>query len=183
MSEDPVNRPADRPADRPAEEPPDDGAPVLGRSEHRFRTIAPLLFAALVALAGLFGYWLLDNDPPLENMTGKVVSVEVHPDGGAQVIVEWMAMLRRVCHGNSIRWIINGYITPLPDIAYPPTHPADVGRVIKWRVPIAVPKDFHDTGAYRVRVGYECNPLHRLFPIVLDPPDVPFHIDRPEPAP
>jgi len=163
------------PMDRPAAEPE---APLLGRSAHRFRFLAPALFIVLTLLAGLFAYWALDDTPPVENMTGKVVSSEVYPDGSAKVIVEWMAVRRRICHGNSIRWIIDGYITPLPNIEYPPPHPGEIGQVVKWRVPIAVPKDFHDEGTYRVRVVYECNPLHRLFPITIDPPDVPFRINR-----
>ena len=170
-----MTQPTSQPTDRPAAEA---DAPALGRSESRFRFLAPLLFGVLALLAGLFAYWALDSTPPLENMSGKVVSTEVYPDGSAKVIVEWMAVRRRLCHGNSIRWIINGYITPLPDIEYPPPHPGEVGQVVKWRVPIPVPKDFHDEGTYRVHIVYECNLLNRLFPITIDPPDVPFRINR-----
>jgi hypothetical protein len=168
------------PAGLPAGDPPAEAkdVPVLGRGEHRFRFLAPLLLSAFAMLSGLFAYWALDSSPPVENMTGKVVSAEVAPDGSARLVVEWMAIRRRLCHGNSVRWIIDGYITPLPDIQYPPPQVGEIGQVIRWRVPITVPKDFHDVGVYRVHVEYTCNPLQRIFPIVIDPPDVPFAIDR-----
>jgi hypothetical protein len=151
----------------------------IGYAERRFQVLAPLLFAALAGLAVLFAAWAADDEPPIENMVGRAISVDVRDDGAATVLVEWTGRRLRLCDGFSYRWIIDGYITQLASAVHPPEPASNIGKVMTWRVSIPVPPDLHDgAGAYRIRMTFACNPLQRIFPIIVDPPDVPFLIDR-----
>ena len=155
------------------------GAGGCGYAERRFRVLHPLLLLAAAALAVLFTAWALDDAPPIEAMAGRAVAVHVRDDGAVAVLVEWTGRRARLCDGYSYRWVLDGSITQIPGAVHPPPPASEVGAVQTWRVWVPVPPDIHDgAGAYRIRMLFACNPLQRLFPIVVDPPDVPFTIDR-----
>ena len=151
----------------------------------------------ILAFVALVFYWLvIDRSPPTNVKGGEVIYYERQPNGSWLIIIRWHGERIRSCWGNSKRWITDrtphslGLVMPLDDIAYPPDYPANqkVGLAVpfEWEVPVMVPAYFatsgHIRGAYKIRILYACNPLQEyLFPIVVEPPAVPFEL--PEKAP
>ena len=90
--------------------------------------------------------------------------------------VEWTGVRQRYCDGISYRWIVNGVVIELSPIHV--TYRGEVNNPkkepTKWIVPFEIPEWFHHNASYRVRVSYACNALQKVFPLVVDLPDIPF---------
>lgn len=127
-------------------------------------------------------YWIfLDREEPVVVHGGEVVKYEKQSDRSWIVFVKWKGERFRVCTGNSKRWIANTALLPLEDIPYPPDEERRPLGPYQWEVPLHIPAYFastgHVTGTYRIRILYACNPIQEyMFPIVVDPPPVPFQI-------
>lgn len=140
------------------------------------------LSAFIIAVVALVLYWLvIDRTPPAIIHGGQVTRYERQDDGSWIMFVKWTGERFRLCWGNSKRWLSDTTILPLVDIPYPPDIAARPLGPLEWEVPIAVPAFFantgHSRGTYRIRIFYACNPLQEyLFPIVVEPPPVPFEI-------
>jgi hypothetical protein len=142
---------------------------------------------------GLCLYWVVvDRKLPIEVHRGEVILYQKQMDDSWVFVVRWTGTLRRRCGGISNRWIVDGFRLPLTDIPYPAEpEPAQLNKVFTWEVPVHVPAYFvstgHDSGQYRARFLYACNPLQeRIFPIADTPPAVSFKLpieSQPETSP
>lgn len=133
------------------------------------------LIAVLIGILIVCSIWLLDRQPPLENLTGRFIGWA--EDDPRVAIIEWSAIRKRSCQGWNYRNIVMDQIViPL----YPwfieerEIRDEEVDKPTSWRVEFDVPHDFRGgEGAYRVRHEYHCNPLQRVFwPIIVRSNDV-----------
>ena len=137
----------------------------------------------IMVSVGLCLYWVvIDRKLPIEVHRGEVILYQKQIDDSWVFVVRWTGTLRRRCGGISNRWIVDGFRLPLTDIPYPEEpEPAELDREFSWEVPVHVPSYFvstgHDSGQYRARFLYACNPLQeRIFPISDIPPSVSFKL-------
>jgi hypothetical protein len=136
----------------------------------------------LVLVFALIFYWLvIDRSKPVVVDHGEVARYEQMPDGSWVVFVKWFGERKRLCWGTSKRWLTGSALLPLEDIPYPPDHETKPIGPYEWEVPLHIPAYFartgHIKGAYRIRIFYACNPLQEyLYPIVVEPPPVPFEL-------
>lgn len=146
----------------------------LKSAEWRFTYLGPPIAILVLISLFLFGWWFADRQQPMEAMTGTFVKWdEKIPRRGH---VEWKGIPIRSCPGTVYRYIVDGEIVILPSkpIAY--TGPIDNPKREPRTIPVTfdLPERIQHNAAYRVRVEFRCNPLHKYFPIIVAPPDVRF---------
>lgn len=146
-------------------------------SEKRFMWLGPILALILVSLGALFVSWLLDRRSPMEAVSGEFVRWdEANPRQG---LVIWHGIQRRSsCTGTIYRYIVNGEIIALTPRTWeyrgPIEDPEKNPRT--WEAPFEVPDHVNHDASYRNRFEFICNPLHKVFPIIVAPPDVEFSL-------
>ena len=154
----------------------------LPNQEQRFRATIYALLAIIIGSFTLCMYWAADRQLPILAQSGKFVGWdEKNPKIGW---VEWTGVRQRYCEGVSHRWIVNSVVIELTPIHV--TYRGEVAnperKASSWRVPFEVPDWFNHSASYRVRVSYSCNPWQKIFPMVVELPDVPFVVPgSPEP--
>lgn len=148
------------------------------QSEKRFLLMGTALAVILVMLVALFVYWLVDRAPPIEAVSGEFVEWEQAAPRRGTVI--WHGIQRRSeCTGTIYRYIVGGGETvtlpPRPwEYRGPIENPEANPRT--WEAPFDVPPHVNHDAAYRNRIEFICNPLHKYMPIIVAPPDVPFSL-------
>lgn len=133
------------------------------------RTVA---VAAIGATAALF-YMVIDREPPYEYIEGSV-----HPDNpraGDQISIHWHIKVKRFCPGWVDRFIVDGDDYVWRNTGGPVRsnlrHDSHIVNTVE------LPKTISPGLArYRAHVCYQCNPLHRVWPLCVAPPDIPFRI-------
>lgn len=122
-------------------------------------------------------YWsIFDRSVPVINQLLSVPKSDVYH--GQEVIVQYRVLRLRACHTSYERILSSampggGSIvvsTGVRDILT-----SDVGKVVDVVASFSVP--YHlQPGIYEfvTRINYECNPMQRFFPIVVDTPKVFF---------
>lgn len=143
-------------------------------SERRFLWLGPLLAVILVLFCSVFVYWLIDRRPPLIAASGEFIGWDNNVPRRGHVV--WRGIQRRACEGTIYRYIVDGEIVTLPPRPWEYRGPIDNPKddPTTWGASFDVPDHINHDAAYRNRIEYICNPLHKLWPIVVAPPDVPF---------
>lgn len=150
---------------------------IMKTSEKRFQWLGPILAAIVVGVLGLFGYWLVDRDPPLDAVSGQFGWWAGDTPRRGHVI--WRGIpTRSDCEGVIYRYIVNGEIVTLPPRKWEYRGPLDNPNndPITWLAPFDVPSHIDHDASYRNRIEWVCNPLHKFWPIPTNPPDVPFKL-------
>lgn len=142
---------------------------LITRPEFRFMwgvSVTCVLLAGLAAFA--WNAAVLDKSPPISNLKGEAISIEKRRDGSRQMIVRWTGTRQRHCVGTSQRWLVNGYIHPLPDSSFPAREIEKIGDPVDNKVSVIIPADFPaHLGQYHVVTSYQCNALQVQFPKLL----------------
>lgn len=140
----------------------------------RFQWLVTILVALIIGPIGLCLYWAADRQLPILAQSGVFVGWDKNnPRIGW---IEWTGIRQRVCDGTSYRWLVDGIVVELP-----PIHVWSNGKVdnpdkksSSWRVAFEVPEWFRHNGSYRARILYQCNPLQKVFPLIVQLPDIAF---------
>jgi hypothetical protein len=150
---------------------------IMKTSERRFQWLGPILAVLVVSILGIFGYWLVDRDPPLDAVSGEFAWWEKDTPRRGHVI--WRGIpTRSDCEGTIYRYIVDGEIVTLPPRKWEYRGPLENPNndPITWDAPFDVPNHIDHDASYRNRIEFVCNPLHKLWPIPVAPPDVPFFL-------
>lgn len=133
-------------------------------------------FAVVSAVAGIFGYWATDRNPPVIIDMAIAASPSVRPGGDLRVT--YRVIRRASCETLLQRVIIDsaGTRLTLPDIEYKAS-PGPLGRD-EYSVVVTIPtKATQGSARYRATTSYICNPLHRWWPITTLASDIKFMVD------
>lgn len=130
-----------------------------------------------VIVGGLF--WMaIDRDPPFIRTYGEVIPENPRP--GQWVAVKWHVKGSRWCPGTLQRQIIDSHdvvwTLDKEPIAFGTRIPVSPDFVRRFQIP---PVAWPGRAVYRVTTAYQCNPLHRWWPVVTTGPDVVFEIAPP----
>lgn len=148
---------------------------LIATAFHIFALI--LTIAALVPAAAI-GIWAIDRDPPVTQLAGRFDRWDsLHPP---VALVTWTGSRHRICSGQAFRWVFGDRPFALGAVDLPPPG-AEIqvgGGTDVWTVSVPIPREALETARshinLRVRVVWECNPIHHYYPIVGDPPEIPI---------
>ena len=130
-----------------------------------------------VVSLSLLGYWAIDRDPPLVAVSGKFLGWD--PDVPRRGHVKWGALQARPeCEGIIYRYIVNGEMRRLEPRKWEYRGPVDNPKSVPttWDAPFDVPVDLNHDASYRNRFEFVCNWVHKIWPIVITAPDVPYYL-------
>lgn len=160
---------------------------VLKSSQKRFQWVGAVLTLLIIAPIALCVYWLIDRTPPLKAVTGQFMAWDKENPRSGHIV--WRGIpVREDCEGTIYRYIVNGEIVTLMPRKWEYRGPVlndqvsidkrdiDKQDPITWDAPFEVPPHITHDAAYRNRMEFICNPLHKLWPIPISPPDVPFKL-------
>ncbi len=156
-----------------------------GVAVHLFLWLAIVFLVGCLAPPAIMVYWALDRHLPLTALSARFAGW----DGGRPntALVEWTGVRHRSCPGTAYRWLVgDGRVWPLPAelVPYAGSTETFEGGASRWVVAVTLPADATESGptAYRVNFEWECNPLHRWWPVTFTAEDVPFPSSSPPPA-
>jgi hypothetical protein len=155
---------------------------IFTRPDFRFLWGVSFTCGLLALMSGvLWNGAVLDHSPPIKDMSGKVLSITKNDNGTRRMIVEWTGTRQRHCLGTSERWLVNGYVHPLPSLPFPPRDNEEIGSPVNIKVAVDIPADFPaHKGEYHVVSSYQCNTIQVQFPkllsVVVKPPPVLFDL-------
>jgi hypothetical protein len=134
-------------------------------------------FVAFAAAGGTLGLWASDRRLPTVNLETKVLTPVVRP--GGELRVEYKVLrYRGDCAINVDRLLFDSTKAryDLPDRSFSGS-PGPTGPDT-YVVPILIPSSFAQGPAtYRIISRYECNAIHRLWPIVTPEASVSFLVE------
>lgn len=143
-----------------------------------FKLVAFVVFAAF---GGTMGFWVLDRQPPTVVLRTTIMNEPVRP--GEELRIKYAVQRLRSCETNVDRSLFDADLVRviLEDIAFNGA-PGPLGESV-YVATVPIPRNFaRGTGHYRVVTKYVCNPLQRIWPVVVENPDVYFRVDG-EPLP
>lgn len=127
-----------------------------------------IISSAILFVAGLLAYFLLDREPPVEIIRAEVLTPVVKP--GGKLVVRTSIRITRECAAHVDRVVLDSHTHRqwLPEINYE-RPPQGLGEFVNT-TEIDVPDNFESGKAtYRAIPNYYCNWLHRYYwPIATD---------------
>jgi hypothetical protein len=136
--------------------------------------IKTLVMTCAIAVAAVAGYWTQQRGLPVASKAIEVMG-PVFP--GGKVVVRWQVYRTMACRVgrqdliidiNSLRWVVASQTFEGP--------PGPLG-FDTYMTATPVPADLPIGNALlRVILNYECNPIHRFWPIVDRTPNIPIVI-------
>ncbi len=148
---------------------------IIATAFHVFALI--LTIVALVPAIAI-GIWAVDREPPVSNLLGRFDRWDsINPP---VALITWTGSRHRICGGTAFRWVFSDRPYNLNEVPLPPAGAAaQVGKGPDvWTVSVPIPREALETSRshinLRVRVVWQCNPLHHYYPIVGDPPEIPI---------
>ena len=149
---------------------------MLPKSEKLFLWIGSIAAGLLVVCSALFISWMIDRAPPLKAVSGTFMGWDKNVPRRGHVV--WRGLQTRTCAGTIYRYIVNGEIVTLEprkwDYRGPIENPND--EPTTWDAHFDLPPHINHDAAYRNRIEFVCNPLHKFMPIIVPSPDVPFEL-------
>lgn len=134
-----------------------------------------MLFAFVAALSGVVSYWAMDREPPLELYRGEAMNSPVR--AGDVLKIKFFYNRHKQCQVKVDRYIVdssNVQVTLVgTEFAFAPGSigPGDIA------IAVDIPKAMSQGRARYLSVRYyQCNPVHWIWPIVVDGPVVDFII-------
>jgi hypothetical protein len=142
---------------------------------------------SILSVLGVFGFWYADNDPPRENISGKLYKTVYAP--GEAIEGEWRFKLDRPCDGAGHRWLVykdHNDLRKRPDendasiFAAEDDGNAELGYVNMAIRPLKVPDLISDRVELHTISVFWCNPLQKFFfPITIEYPTLTFKVQNP----
>lgn len=143
-----------------------------------FKVISFTLFAAM---GGTVGFWVLDRQSPTVVIDAVPMNEPVRP--GEDLRIKYRVQRFRSCETTIDRTLFDAdqVRVILDDIAFN-SAPGPMGESV-YVATVPIPRSFATgAGRYRVATKYVCNPLQRLWPVVVENPDLYFKVEG-EPLP
>lgn len=138
-----------------------------------------LAAAVIFTVVGTLFYLAIDRAPPFEYVSGEVLPPS--PPAGGQISIHWHLRINRVCPGWVEREIVDhrGYIWRNAGSAVRVASARDEDVVNTLELPHALGPT---RAKYVANICFVCNPLHRVWPICVRTPELPFEIVDPAPV-
>lgn len=134
------------------------------------RILYGMSLAAIAFLFGMLGLWVVDRDVPVVGIQATATNSDVAP--GQIVRIKINAYRIRSCRTLIERYLEDSTITrfAFSDIDYinsgPPGH-------VETFIELVIPQRVNDGIALiKTNASWECNPVHRLWPIMDRQPDI-----------
>jgi hypothetical protein len=126
---------------------------------------------------GCIAFMFADNQPPYSYIVEKSYVIPNPSHAGHQVLIHWEFKINRLCPGTIVRTIVDAKTGAT--ISYDPT-PAlstvKIGDTFLERT-FFLPEGIRPgPKLYRANAEYVCNPLHRVWPLKVQTPDIPFEV-------
>lgn len=134
------------------------------------RIIGFVSIGAIAFLAGMLGLWVADREVPVTGIQSIVTNKDVAP--GQIVRVRITAYRIRSCRTIIERYIQDSTQTRFvfPDIDYlNPGPPGHVESFIELHLPQRINEGL---ALIKTNAAWECNPVHRIWPIIDRQPDI-----------
>lgn len=132
---------------------------------------------SLAVVACAIAYMLSDNQPPYSYIIEKSYVIPNPSQAGHQVTVHWELKVNRLCAGVIVRTIVDAKTGA--KVSYDPTPSLSTMRMQDTSLERTF---FLPEGAqpgpklYRANAEYICNPLHRIWPLKVQTPDIHFEV-------
>lgn len=139
------------------------------------RIAAGLVLGTMVITGGQLGIWLAERDPPTVVLHTEVVPIKPWPDGEVQI--RYNVRRYKQCATRVERSV---YDSKQLRMVLPPREfaiaPGPIGDDT-YSVSVMLPESMSPGRAtYRINTTYVCNPIHRIWPIVVIAPDIAFDV-------
>ena len=134
----------------------------------------------IAALLAALAYMAADNQHPY---TYNVEKSYVKPNpaaAGRQITVHWEFVTHRTCPGAIVRTIVDARTGA--KVSYDPTPALGTVRMgdISMERTFFLPEEMlPGPKLYRSNAEYICNPLHRIWPLKVQTPDIAFEVKEP----
>ena len=148
----------------------------LKSAEWRFQYLLPPIALLTLISLSLFGYWFADREQPMQALTGTFVGWDENIPRRGHVV--WKGIPKRSCPGTVYRYIVDGEIVILPPrtIEYKGPIENDNNDITTVNAYFDLPERIKHDASYKIRIEYECNPLHEYFPIIVAPSEIKFKL-------
>ena len=140
-----------------------------------------LTFALVGSVAATLGVWTIDRQPPVTVLRADVMVKPVRP--GEDLRIRYTVHRFRSCETYVDRSLFDADFVRvvLDDLAFT-SAPGPLGESM-YVATVPLPRNFASgTGQYRVVTKYVCNPLHRIWPVVVESSPIWFEVSG-EPVP
>lgn len=136
------------------------------------------VFYGTAALVGAtLGLWTIEREPPVVTLRTELSTPTVAPGGDLKIKLTVRRTKSCVTHVDRMLFDAEKARFPLPDLDYKKA-PGPLGDDTYMTV-IPVPEQMGEGPAlYRSISSYQCNLVHLLWPVSLEPIDVPFVVSR-----
>lgn len=135
-----------------------------------------VVFYGAAGVAGaILGLWSVDREPPTVTLRAEPMTQTVVPGGDLKI--KFSVRRTKSCVTHIDRLLLDSQKARflLPDLDYAKA-PGPMGDDEYVSV-VPIPEQMAGGPArYRTIASYQCNIIHRLWPVTLDPIDVPFTV-------
>lgn len=129
-----------------------------------------MTFGLTAFFSGVLGLWVADRQPPVTGIVSKTLNNDVGP--GQIVKIQISAYRIRSCKTTIERYIHDSSNTryQYPDTDYlDPGPPGPAMTIIELEIP---PRTNPGLATLKTNAAWECNPIHKIWPIVDRQPDI-----------
>jgi hypothetical protein len=135
-------------------------------------------FGVAAAIGMTMAVWTADREPPIVIATVDIETPEVQP--GGELLLHYYVKRYRECSYSADRVIFDSmkvrYVLPDQSFIRPPGPLGDDD----YRTRIKLPDSMSQGAAlYKLTLRYECNIIHKWWPIISKPTDVTFVVKGP----
>jgi hypothetical protein len=146
-----------------------------------FHSLAIVFTLAALVPFFILSYWWLDDRRPIENVSVWFIGWD--PEDPDVANLRWRADRYRVCDGRSNLWLFADRPHILdPEPLPPPRAHENIKPGAQWTTAVRIPPDkLVSKNGYvylRIHMTWECNPLHRWYPLELDIPEISIPVGK-----
>lgn len=148
---------------------------AIGESQRQFSRLTNnvVMFGFIVTAVLMVGM-TLDRASPYERQVGEIIPAVVKSED--EVAIRWTGIVHKSCSGTVCRYITGSdgrarFLGCVPAVYALVTNNADLIRYFR------LPKLPPGKACYQAITSFECNPMHKLFPIVVNGPVVCFTVE------
>lgn len=131
----------------------------------------------IACIAGWLTFMIADNLSPYEYIAAESSVIPSQALAGHQVTVHWQIKVNRLCPGAIVRTIVDARTGART--SYDPTPAILTIRVTDTALDrtFLLPEGIRPgPKIYRANAEYICNPLHRIWPLRIQTPDLHFEV-------
>lgn len=142
------------------------------------RVFISITLAAVGVVGGVLGLWIADRTAPATTLTARVINDPVAAGDDARI--QYRVVRHRSCEYTVDRYLYDAdnVRVVLDDLLFLAA-PGPLGDQT-YIAPIPIPRNFAvGLARYRTSFAYRCNPVHRLWPILVEGLEIQFNVKRP----